>query len=244
MGGDTEVKAHGTLDKSLVTCGHVSILLFSVFTLIGTSNVAAESSATNLPRVFLLDARHLARVRERIWTEDARFKPALAALKKDADEALSAGPYSVMTKDRVPPSGDKHDFMSQAPYYWPDTNSPDGEPYVRRDGERNPEIYKLSDRRNLGRMIGTVETLATAYYFTTNEIYAFKAAALLRAWFLDSATRMNPNFEFAQPVPGANTGRGTGLIETAGLTSLVDAVGLLAGSRAWTRSEHEALQEW
>jgi len=93
-------------------------------------------------------------------------------------------------------------------------------------------------------MVGAVETLSIAYYFTTNEAYAAKAADLLRTWFLNPATRMNPNFEFAQAVRGANTGRGTGLIEAVGFTAVTDAVGLLAGSQAWTKKDQEGLQDW
>jgi hypothetical protein len=200
--------------------------------------------ASNLAHVFLLDARYIQTVRECIRSGDKRYSAALNSLEGDARSALKAGPFSVMSKDRLPPSGNKHDFMSQAPYYWADPKSADGLPYVRRDGERNPEIYKLTDRSNLGRMIGAVETLALAYYFTTNEAYAAKAAALLRTWFLDPATRMNPNFQFAQAVPGENTGRGTGLIETAGLTSLVDSVGLLAGSRSWAETDQSGMRQW
>ncbi len=133
--------------------------------------------------------------------------------------------------------------MSVAPYFWPDPDTTNGLPYIRRDGERNPS-NRTSDRRNLGSMIGNVETLALACYFTGDEACAAKACELLRAWFLDPATRMNPNFEFAQAVPGMNTGRGTGLIESSGLTSVVDAVGLLAGSKAWSKANQRGLQQW
>jgi len=92
-------------------------------------------------------------------------------------------------------------------------------------------------------MVGTVETLALAWYFTGDETYAKKATELLRTWFLDTDTRMNPNFQFAQAVPGVNTGRGIGLIEMAGMTSLIDAVGLLAGSKSWTEADQRALQQ-
>ena len=54
-------------------------------------------------------------------------------------------PPSVMDKGVTPPSGDKHDYMSQAPYWWPDPTKPDGSPYIRKDGERNPEIDKITD---------------------------------------------------------------------------------------------------
>src|ERR1051326_6335608 len=193
--------------------------------LFAQSALGLDAELANYPRVFLLDGKYLASIRQHIWEQDRNLTAALVALEGDAKEALKAGPFSVMEKSILPPSGDKHDFMSQAPYFWPDPKSADGRPYVGRDGARNPETYKIQDRRNLGRLSSTVETLALAYYFTTNEVYAEKAGALLHAWFLDSATKMNPNFEFAQAVPGQNTGRGTGLIEAVGFTTVVDAVG-------------------
>jgi len=134
--------------------------------------------------------------------------------------------------------------MSQAPYFWRDPKSATGLPYIRRDGERNPEIYQITDHKNLSKLEENVETLALAFYYTGKEDYAAKATQLLRGWFLDPATRMNPNLEFAQAVPGVNTGRGTGLIETAGLPGIWDAVGLLADSKSWTQDDQRGLEEW
>jgi hypothetical protein len=205
----------------------------------------ADSAGTNSAalRVFLLDADFLRATRQRIHDGDKSLAPALAELEREAKAALRAGPFTVVEKTNLPPSGDKHDYMSIGPYFWPDSTSSNGLPYVRQDGKRNP-ANRTSDRRALGTMIGTVETLALAWYFTGDEDYADKATQLLRAWFLAPATRMNPNFEFAQAVPGVNTGRGTGLIEMAGMTSLVDSVGLLAGSKSWTDADQRGLQQW
>ena len=89
-----------------------------------------------------LDASALGDARDRVRAADARTRPAWTAVETAAGAALSAGPFSVTDKAVVPPSGDKHDDMSQAPYWWPNPATPNGLPYVQRDGERNPEIDK------------------------------------------------------------------------------------------------------
>jgi hypothetical protein len=196
------------------------------------------------PRVFLLDAGRLQATRERLRKGDQTLAPALAKLEREAQEALSAGPFSVVSKGVTPPSGDKRDYMSQAPYWWPDPAKPNGLPYIRRDGERNPEINKITDHRVMDQMVAAVETLALAYYLKGDEAHADKAVRLLRAWFLDPETRMNPHLEYGQGIPGINTGRGIGLIETRGLTRVVDAIGLLAGAKAWAVTDQRGLQDW
>src|SRR5437588_5740430 len=206
--------------------------------------VATPVSVSTAPRVFLLDAGQLQTAKQRLRDGDKNLAQAWGKLEREAQQALSAGTFSVVSKAATPPSGDKHDYMSQAPYFWPDPKSPNGLPYIRRDGERNPEINKITDHHTMDQIVSAVETLALAYYLKGNEAYAAKAAQLLRAWFFDPATRMNPNLQYAQFIPGINTGRGIGLIETRGLTQVVDAIGLLAGSRALNDADQSGLQDW
>ena len=209
------------------------------------TNAESESRAgATAPRVFLLDAQQLEAVRRRVRDGDKSLSAPLARLERDAQKALAEGPFSIVSKAVTPPSGDKHDYMSQAPYFWPDPKSPNGLPYIRRDGERNPEINKITDHRSLDDLENSVETLALAYYLKGDEAHASKAVQLLRTFFLDPATRMNPNLEYAQFIPGVNTGRGIGLIETRGLTRVVDAIGLLSGSKSLTPVEERGLHEW
>jgi Alginate lyase len=193
--------------------------------------------------LLLLDRSQLDRARDLITRSDA-LATALKALRQDADTALTLKPSSVMDKTVTPLSGDRHDYMSQAPYWWPDPTKPDGLPYIRRDGERNPEINRISDHDNLGRLTTSVATLGLAYYFTGRDQYATHAAKLLRVWFLDPATGMNPHLHFGQGIPGITDGRGIGIIETRGLPDLLDGTLLLTGSAAWTPEDARGLRDW
>ena len=204
---------------------------------------AGQRHVEALPRVFLIDAAALAETKRRVAANDSELARAVAMLRAEADEALGAGPFSVIQKKAVPPSGDKHDYMSVGPYWWPDPKASDGKPYIRRDGEVNPERH-LYDSDPMARMCRAVDTLALAYYLTGHEPYAKHAAKLLRTWFLDEATRMNPHLKFGQAIPGRCEGRGIGIIDTARLARLVDSVGMLAGSPSWTEADQKGLEDW
>jgi Alginate lyase len=171
----------------------------------------------------------------------AKFKP--RELLAEADKRLEQKPASVMDKIHLPPSGDKHDYISQAPYFWRDTNSPDGK-YINRDGQRNPEAEKNSDAGNFANVCYDAHTLALAYYLSGDEKYAAKAAESIRVWFLNPATRMNPNLKYGQGIPGGVEGRPAGLISARCLADLVDAIGLLAGSKNWTANDQQQRSAW
>ncbi len=197
------------------------------------------------PRYFGVKWGALAEVKARLTAGDKALPPALKHLEKEAADALQIAPPSVMQKSKATPSGDPHDYMSTAPYYWPDSRKSNGLPYIRHDGKVNPESREnASDHGRVQLLANTVETLALAYWFTGKETYAAHAARCLQVWFLDPATRMNPNLDYAQAVPGVNTGRGTGIIEGRNIAVAADAAGLLAGSSAWTQPDNEALKAW
>ncbi|MDP2883559.1 MAG: alginate lyase family protein [Ignavibacteria bacterium] len=196
------------------------------------------------PNVFLVNPSTILAARESYGKPGGEFKAAIDALLGDARAALESEPVSVAQKTELPPSGDKHDYMSVAPYWWPDTTKPGGVPYVRRDGERNPEYYAPGDHMRMGRMIGDVQTLALAYFISRQESFAQRAVVKLRVWFVDTATHMNPNLNFAQAIKGINNGRGIGIIDTYGLRDLIDAVQLLQGSQHWTKTMDQGLKGW
>ena len=171
--------------------------------------------------------------------------PALNEIVKQAEKIVKAGKlYSVMNKEQIPPSGDKHDYMSQAPYWWADPAKPNGLPYIRRDGERNPELNKITDKEEISNLIDETELTALAYFFTQREEFAEHSAKLIQTWFIDTKTKMNPNLKFGQGIPGINTGRGVGIIETRELYRVIDSAILLQTSKSWTNDDHNSLKKW
>ncbi len=211
---------------------------------LGSAAFAAISFAAAPARLLILNLADLNESKKRLDANEAALLPAFNRLKRDADHALGAGPFAVTHKDLMAPSGDKHDYLSIAPYWWPNPNTKNRLPYVRRDGEVNPERDQTSDRKRFADLVQSVKTLALGYFFTAREDYAGHGAMLLRAWFIDDATKMNPHLRYAQAVPGQTQGRGAGIIETHNLPELLDAVGLLNGSSAWKQAEQTALQQW
>ena len=206
---------------------------------------AAQAQGEVPPQVFSLRGEELLRARQRIRAGDPLLKPAFEALLRDAARALEAGPFSVTHKTRLlAPSGDPHDYLSLSPYWWPDPTRPDGLPYIRRDGETNPESKRDMDQPRLAKLGETVETLALAYFFTGEEAYARRAAFLLRVWFLDPETRMNPHLRFAQLVMGRNEERGSGIIDGRPFITIIDAIGLIRGSPSWTEEDQRGMEEW
>ena len=153
--------------------------------------------------------------------------------------------YSVMDKPKVAASGDKHDYLSQAPFYWADPNAPKGLPYVERGGQWNPEAFRL-DRTRLAIMARKVGQLSQQYAATAHEQDAQQAVALLKAWFLDEGTRMNPRMCYGQVVPGKNGGKGRrqGIIETYPLVGMLGQIGALQGSTAYRGEVEAGLKAW
>ena len=198
------------------------------------------------PRYFAAKPGSLAKARARFQGGDKTLARAVRNLVGEADEALRIKPPSVTEKSKLPPSGDRHDYMSLAPYYWPDPKTITGLPYVRHDGRVNPESRdaQANDGPRVKLMGTSIETLALAFCFTTNEIYAAHAAAFARAWFITPSTRMNAHFKFAQAVQGENDGRGTGIIEARSIAQAADALGLLAGAKSWTAADRQAFDAW
>ncbi|HKI88407.1 MAG TPA: alginate lyase family protein [Draconibacterium sp.] len=206
--------------------------------------ISITTSSKNIDGIFV-DFNKISKVKNLIQKGDENYIPAYKALIERADEALTEGPFSVMNKKRTPPSGDKHDYISMGPYWWPDPSKPDGLPYIRKDGEINPETRgEYIDTQEKNKLFGNVETLGWAYYFSGDKKYAQKALQLLETWFINPATRMNPNLNFAQGIPGRTEGRGIGIIDWSGINRLISPIQILEAGGILKGETKNQLYQW
>ncbi|CNH18960.1 poly(beta-D-mannuronate) lyase [Yersinia thracica] len=167
-------------------------------------------------------------------------------LLQQADKALKRADPSVMDKNRVPPSGSKHDYLSLSVYWWPDSQKSDGLPWIHKDGQINPASKNDdSDGVRLADFTTQVQALTLAWYFSGQQKYADKAISMIRSWFIDPDTRMNPNLDFAQGVPGIAAGRGTGILDGRYFaTRIVDSLIMLRQNKHWTEQDEKQIRQW
>lgn len=208
---------------------------------IAISMMALISTSTSAQSVW--NRAHLDSVKANL--NKPMYAMAYESLVRRTDSLLNVEPMSVMMKELPSPGGNNHDYTSLARYYHPDPTKPDGLPYINKDGITNPQIA-LYDRNRLGETSRRVADLALAYYLSGDERYAAKATELLSVWFLDPATRMNPNFEYAQITPGhnGNKGRCYGVIDGYSFIEMLDGVALLKNSKSWNPKKDKQLKKW
>lgn len=169
-----------------------------------------------------------------------------AVVENAVTRALAAPIVTVVDKAKPSPTGDNHDYISYARYYWPDPKKPDGLPFIPRDGHHNREQVAAGDRHKIDLIVDNVSALALGWSRLHREDCARRAGDWLRAWFVTPATRMKPALDYAQVRLGhdQNRGNATGLIDTRTFAQLVEAIGLLQDSPALTAAEGTAVRQW
>lgn len=165
-----------------------------------------------------------------------------ARVLKAADAFLAEKPITITSSSSPRSAGDKHDFFSEGDYWWPDPANPKG-PYIRRDGQTNPENFE-EHRKAMRRLSVQVPALAAAWKITKERKYADHAVKHLVAWFVDPATKMNPHLKYAQAIHGRFTGRSIGLIDTLHLVEVARAAEVLQPSGAFTPADWTEVTRW
>jgi hypothetical protein len=205
--------------------------------------LTAGLAAVETPVTCTFGGRDILAARQRALAGDPALADMLKRVRRDAERALGEPLRAVTDKPQTPPSGDKHDYLSLATYYWPDPTKPDGLPYISRDGEVNPEIRQY-DHDRLNGMASAVRVMALGWWLTDEPKYAERAARQLRVFFLDEATRMNPHLRHGQMVKGRNEGAPYGIIDTHRLPQMLDGVALLTAGGRWPAEDQQRLRQW
>jgi hypothetical protein len=159
---------------------------------------------------------------------------------REAAHWLPEVPETITAYPSPKSPGGLHDFFSEADYFWPNPKNPNGR-YINRDGQSNPANFQLH-RRAMIRLSLAVPALTAGYLLTRRKDYAHAAAAHLSAWFVNPATRMNPNLNYSQGYHGGPSGRSYGIIDTLHLVEPARAANFLQpalGPTNWA-----AVQGW
>ncbi|MBP2833218.1 alginate lyase family protein [Aquimarina sp. U1-2] len=184
-------------------------------------------------------------VKNRIKANDSYYKHAYNWLIRGANSDLTKSANPVTNKGFTPPSGDKHDYYSIAPYFWPDRSKPNGLPWKSDDGNINPDTRNNNtDFSRLKDLFIRVDRLSLAYYFSDDRKYANKCIEFLKIWFVNRSTRVNPNVNFGQSVPGRSDGEKWGLIEWPGINKVVTAIQMFEKDGLLSVQFKNAMNAW
>jgi hypothetical protein len=220
-----QFKTCGTQQVHKVLVGY-AVKLTTGFLILCLSSVSCSANRSSAARQMHFDIRQIDRERE------------ISA----ADRMLDEEPITVTASHCPRSAGGKHDFFSEADYFWPDPAHPDG-PYVEKDGLTNPENF-VEHRRALIRFSIHVATLASAWRITGDPKYARATLKHFHAWFADQDTRMNPNLQFGQAVRGKQTGRNYGIIDTIHLIEVSRSASLLQQAGFLNGNDLTATRQW
>ena len=174
------------------------------------------------------------------------FKKLGTLLSKDilakANEDLKSKPITVIAFHSERSAGGKHDFFSEADYWWPDASNPTG-PYIQKDGQTNPANFS-EHRLAMIRFSQMVGNLTSAYLLTKDNKYALKAIQHCKAWFVDTATKMNPSLLYAQAIKGKVTGRGVGIIDMIQMMEVAQSIMVLEKENAIKAEDFIEIKKW
>jgi hypothetical protein len=180
---------------------------------------------------------HSAVARKEAWT----IEP-VRRLRADAERRMKEGPWNVTSDRPVGIEMDVHEYYSEAPYWWPQPDDPKA-PYVRKDGQINPGRF-LANKGALNNMADAVFSLGTGAYLLDEPRYAQRAARLVRIWFLDPKTRMNPSLDNAQAIRNLNSGRSSGILDGRVFIRAIQGMEFLAQTGNWDAKEQAATKKW
>lgn len=160
-----------------------------------------------------------------------------------ANKVLQTEPVAVTDKS-FSISGNPHNFESLSIYWWPNPQNPTG-PYIAKDGQANPE-HKQYDLPRLMKMVDNLQKVGKAYIITKDSKYYDFFCKQLDVWFINDETKMLPNFNYCQFIPGRNNGKGNpqGMIDSYNFNSIIENINKVNAIQPIGNKRLKALKRW
>ncbi len=215
---------------------------YAILLLIAILMVTSCSRKPQYKRFTYWDFEQMHEARKSLKRSLYLFNTPYNALIDSADQAMGEGPFSVTNRSVLSEGANAHDYLSFGAHWWPDPSTSNGLPYVRHEPEVNPDAG--INTRSLQQMSQHVQELSMAWFFSREKQYVDKAGEIVRSWFLDSLTRMNPNLDHAGSIPGRTPGRGSAVTEGIALVTMLDGIVVAETSGGLRGSEERHIREW
>ena len=187
-------------------------------------------------------AQHKTNINPRPSFEKEMIEVLRKQVLDEAELALQQQPVTVTAESSPRSAGGKHDFFSEADYFWPNPVSVDS-PYINRDGLSNPENF-VAHRHAMIRFSRIIGVLASAYKLTGDEKYVRHAMEHCKAWFIDEETLMNPNLLYSQAIKGRVTGRSIGIIDAIQLMEVAQGLTVMENAPAMDKVVLADVKKW
>ncbi|MCR2804714.1 alginate lyase family protein [Paenibacillus soyae] len=204
-----------------------------------------EKNISRTDKLIYFNEDLMEKSKENLHSGVESYAAAFNKVQTDAEKFMNAPLNPVTNKTLLPPSKDKHDYMSTAPYFWPDPTKPDGLPWISKDGQLNPASRgNDTDFTRTSQMFEGIGNLSLSYYFTEDPKYLEKAYEVIKVWFIDEETKMNPHIKYGQSIPGGVDGRPLGVIEWTSIVNVITALQMLEKQDMISQDDINSMIDW
>ena len=224
------------------------LILFAVFAtgcIICRSSKPSEPNQRISQNLIFLNVERLELAKKEIEAKNPVYTNAYESVIALANTELDKKPDPVTNKTVMPASGDIHDYHTLGSYYWPDPTKKDGLPWIYKDGEFNPiNQGPETDYDRLRNMFSSLQTLNLAYYFSGDKTYMLKAKEIVRVWFIDKKTKVNPNVNYGKAIPGEVTGTNFAIIDWTDIGKVITTIQILEKNSLWSKNDRAFMDKW
>ncbi|MCF6269632.1 MAG: alginate lyase family protein, partial [Melioribacteraceae bacterium] len=123
-------------------------------------------------------------------------------------------------------------------------NTRNGLPWIYKDGKYNRKSFSETDHKYFYEAMEAIRDLSLAYSLSRNPKYAERAIEITKQWFTDKKTKMNPNLNYAQGIPGKYDGTKSGIIDSRAILWIIQGIELIKPSGLFKADDEKQFKLW